>query len=96
MGSSQRTRGRHKGCTQSWIYFKIKLDSQGNIAKYKVRFLAKGYSQSEGENYFDVFAPVARAESVRIVLAIAAALGLYLEQMDVVNAFLNAVVEKDV
>jgi hypothetical protein len=85
-----------KDVLRAGFIFKIKLDSQGNIAKYKARFVAKGYSQSEGENYFDVFAPVARAESVRIVLAIAAALGLYLEQMDVVNAFLNAVVEEDI
>ena len=47
-----------------WIY-KIKHDADGSIKKYKERFVARGFSQKEGIDYEETFAPVARYTSIR-------------------------------
>ena len=57
--------------SSKWI-FKIKHVVDDNIEKYKARFVARGFSQKEGIDYEETFAPVARYTSVRVVLAIAA------------------------
>jgi hypothetical protein len=49
----------------------VKRDPEGNTVKYKARFIAKGYAQVEGVNYEEVFAPVARMETVSVLLALA-------------------------
>ena len=54
-----------------WI-FKTKHFANGSIEKYKARFVARGFSQKEGIDYEETFAPVARYTSIRIVLALAA------------------------
>ena len=55
--------------------YKVKRDENGNIAKYKARLIAKGYIQRPGIDFEEVFAPIARLESVRLLLAIAAHYG---------------------
>jgi hypothetical protein len=57
-----------------WVY-KVKRDENGAIVKYKARLVAKGYVQRPGIDFDEVFAPVARLESVRLLLAIAAHFG---------------------
>ena len=57
--------------TSKWIY-KIKHDADGSIEKYKARFVAHGFSQKEGIDYEETFAPVARYTSIRSVLSLAA------------------------
>ena len=57
-----------------WV-FKTKRDAASNISKYKVRLVAKGYVQQQGVDFDEVFAPVARLESVRLLLAYAAGQG---------------------
>ena len=69
--------------------FSLKEDAQGNIERYKVRIVARGFTQQEGVDYQDTFAPVASLESIRIILALAVRLGLYTDQMDVNTAYLN-------
>ena len=69
--------------------FSLKEDAQGNIERYKVRIVARGFTQQEGVDYQDTFAPVASLESIRIILALAVCLGLYTDQMDVNTAYLN-------
>ena len=62
----------------------------------KARLVAQGYSQMEGVDYNETFAPVARIESIRILLALACQLNFKLYQMDVKIAFLNRLLKEDV
>ncbi|MBE2321352.1 hypothetical protein DVA67_035890, partial [Solirubrobacter sp. CPCC 204708] len=71
-----------------WI-FKNKSDESGIIIKNKARLVAQGYTQEEGIDFDETFAPVARLESVRLLLSIACLLKFKLFQMDVKSAFLN-------
>jgi hypothetical protein len=52
--------------------FKVKRDETGAIVKHKARLVTKGYVQQEGVDFDEVFAPVARMESIRMLLAVAA------------------------
>ena len=81
--------------TSKWIY-KIKHAIYGSIEKYKARFVARGFSQKEGIDYEETFAPVARYTSIRSVLALAAVMKWKIHQRDVKTAFLNGVVEEEV
>ena len=74
--------------------FKIKRDSQGKIERYKTRVVARGYMQVEGVNYQDIFAPVARLEAFRLMLALVAMMDLELDHMDVITAFLNGILKE--
>ncbi|PWA92696.1 hypothetical protein CTI12_AA075180 [Artemisia annua] len=71
-----------------WIW-KNKLDAEGNVIRNKSRLVAKGYTQEEGIDFEESFAPVARLEAVRIFLAYAAHKNMVVYQMDVKTAFLN-------
>ena len=67
--------------SSKWI-FKIKHVADGSIEKYKARFVARGFSQKEGIDYEETFAPLARYTSVRAVLAIATLKGWKVHQME--------------
>jgi hypothetical protein len=69
--------------------FKVKKDPEGNVTKHKARLVAKGYAQREGVDFEEVFAPVARIETVRLLIALAARTGWKVHHMDVKSAFLN-------
>lgn len=69
-----------------WI-FKNKTDEFGNITRNKARLVALGYTQVEGIDFDETFAPVARLESIRLLVGIACLLGFKLYQMDVKSAF---------
>jgi hypothetical protein len=71
-----------------WV-FKVKRDPEGNIVKHKARLVAKGYAQKHGVDYEEVFASVARLETVRLILALAAQGRWEVHHMDVKSAFLN-------
>jgi hypothetical protein len=75
--------------------FRLKMDSRGNVERFKIRFVARGYVQKEGIDYKEVFAPVANLESVRILLALAAKYDLELDAMDITTAYLNGELEED-
>jgi hypothetical protein len=66
------------------------------VVRNKSRLVAQGYSQKEGVDYEETFAPVARIEAIRILLAFVVAIGFKLYQMDVKSAFLNGVIEEEV
>jgi hypothetical protein len=78
----------HKPIGLKWV-FKLKRDEAGKIVKHKARLVAKGYVQQQGVDFDEVFAPVARMESIRMLLAVAAQGGWYVHHMDVKSAFLN-------
>jgi hypothetical protein len=78
-----------------WV-FKKKRDQTGKVVRYKARFVAKGFSQEPGKDFFDVFAPVAKSGSLRTVLAAAAANDWELDNMDVDTAFLQSEVNEEI
>jgi len=63
-----------------WIS-KVKHATYGSIEKYKAKFLAKGFSQIEGIDYEEIFAPVARYSSIKSILALVAQMGWKIHQM---------------
>ncbi|GKA82599.1 zinc finger, CCHC-type containing protein [Tanacetum coccineum] len=78
-----------------WV-FKTKRDAKGNIIKYKARLVAKGYVQEQGIDFDEVFAPVARIETVRLILALAAYHGWQVHHLDVKSAFLHGNLKEEV
>ena len=66
------------------------------MIRNKARLVVQGYSQMEGVDYDETFAPVARMESIKILLALAYQLKFKLYQMDVKTAFLNGLLKEDV
>ncbi|GJR43002.1 retrovirus-related pol polyprotein from transposon TNT 1-94 [Tanacetum coccineum] len=78
-----------------WVY-RNKLDKNGVVSRNKARLVAQGYNQQEGIDYDETYAPVARLESIRILLAYACALDFRLFQMDVKSAFLNGFINEEV
>ncbi|KAK1686445.1 hypothetical protein QYE76_047293 [Lolium multiflorum] len=78
------------------VVFKVKRDERGAIIKHKVRLGAKVYVQRYGVDYDEVFAPVARLESIRLLLALAGHEGWAVHHMDVKTAFLNVELNEEV
>ena len=72
----------------NWV-FRNKQDDQGVVVSNKARLVAKGFSQVEGLDFGETFAPVARLEAIRILLAYASHHEMKLYQMDIKSAFLN-------
>ena len=78
-----------------WI-FKNKSDEHGIVIRNKSRLVAQGYTQVEVMDFDETFAPIARLESIRILLAIACHLNFKLYQMDVKSSFLNGMLQEEV
>ena len=78
-----------------WV-FKLKLKPDGSVAKHKARLVAKGFLQRAGLDYSEVIAPVARLETIRLVIALAHNRDWSLYQLDVKLAFLNGTLEEEV
>jgi len=78
-----------------WIY-KVNKTADESVEKYKARFVARGFSQIEGIDYEETFAPVARYSSIQTILALSVQMGWHIHQMDVKTIFLNRVIEEEV
>ena len=87
---------QHKNIIGTKWVFRNKLNEQGEVTRNKARLVAQGYSQQEGIDYTETFAPVARLEAIRLLLSYAVNHGIILYQMDVKSAFLNGVIEEEV
>ena len=78
-----------------WL-FKAKMHPDGTLARRKARLVARGFSQIYGVDYEETFSPVARYESIRVVLSMAAAKDMDIVQFDVKTAFLNGILDEEV
>ena len=78
-----------------WI-FKKKLNENGDVVRNKARLVFKGYTQQEGIDFEETFAPVARLEAIRMFLAFSSFQQIKVYQMDVKSAFLNGDLEEEV
>jgi len=76
-----------------WV-FRNKKDDQGKVVHNKARLVAKGFSQVEGLDFSETFAPVARLEAIHILLTYAYSHDIKLFQMDVKSAFLNSYINE--
>ncbi|KAL8098141.1 hypothetical protein AgCh_031060 [Apium graveolens] len=89
-------RPTHKKVVGTRWVLRNKLGDDGVVTRNKARLVAKGYSQAEGIDYDETYAPVARLEAIRIFLAFAAFSNFKVYQMDVKSAFLNGTLDEEV
>nr|GEV13601.1 putative ribonuclease H-like domain-containing protein [Tanacetum cinerariifolium] len=87
-------KGKHATRTK-WVY-RNKKDERGTVIRNKARLIAQGYTQEEGIDYNEVFAPVTRIEAIRLFLTYASFMGFIVYLMDVKSAFLYGIIEEEV
>ena len=78
-----------------WV-FKVKKDSSGQLTKHKARLVVKGYAQRYGIDFTNMFAPVARMKTIRVLLALVAFFGWEVHHLDVKSAFLNGEISEEI
>src|ERR1043165_2472092 len=86
---------KHNIIDTKWIFCN-KQDEDGIVVKNKARLVAQGYTQIEGIDFGETYAPVARLDSIRVMLSFANHNNILLYQMDVKSAFLNGEIEEEV
>jgi hypothetical protein len=90
------TPANHNIVGSRWV-FKIKRDAAGNISRYKARLVAQGFSQQPGTDFDEIFAPVVRYDSLRLLIALSISLGWPIpDQLDIKGAFLYGYLEEEV
>lgn len=78
-----------------WIY-RTKFAADDSVDKHKARLVVKGFSQVAGVDYTETFAPISKMNSIRLTLAIVAAHGWVVHQMDVKSAFLHGDLDEEI
>jgi hypothetical protein len=84
-----------KALKNKWVY-KVKTQEHTSRPRYKARLVVKGYSQRKGIDFEEIFSPVVKMGSIRVILGLAASLDLEVEQMDVKTAFLHGDLDKEI
>jgi hypothetical protein len=87
--------GNKKAIGVKWVY-KTKKNAKGEVQRFKARLVTKGYKQREGIDYGEVFAPVARLETIRLMISLPAQHRWKIYQLDVKLAFLNGFLEEEI
>ncbi|GJV18873.1 retrovirus-related pol polyprotein from transposon TNT 1-94 [Tanacetum coccineum] len=87
--------GGRKPIGNKWVY-KIKKNGDDQVERYRARLVVKGYAQKEGIDFNEIFSPVVRMTTIRVVLALCATYDLHLEQLDVKTAFLHGNLEEEI
>ena len=85
----------HSAVGGKW-HFCMKFGADGEVLRYKARYVAKGFTQKMGRDYHETFSPTVRLSTIRCVIAYAAQLGCDVQQMDIKTAFLNAPIEENI
>ena len=78
-----------------WVY-RVKQEEHTSQPRYKARLVVKGFSQKKGIDFDEIFSPVVKMSSIRVVLGLAASLDLEIQQMDVKTAFLHGDLDKEI
>ncbi|GJT86343.1 putative ribonuclease H-like domain-containing protein [Tanacetum coccineum] len=86
---------RKRAIGTKWV-FRNKKDERGIVVRNKARLVAQGYTQEEGVDYDEVFAPVAKIEAIKLFLAYASYKDFMVYQMDVKSVFLYGKIEEEV
>nr|GEU81287.1 hypothetical protein [Tanacetum cinerariifolium] len=94
--SAPQTRRMTKTSQEHAMVYRNKNDERGTVVRNKARLVVQGYTQEEGIDYDEVFAPVSRIEAIRLFLAYASFIGFIVYQMDVKSAFLYGTIEEEV
>ena len=89
------TAQRSESSCSKWL-FRVKKNAEGTVERHMARLVAQGFNQMFGDDYDETFCPVARFESVRTVIALAAKHVVKLHRMDVTTAFLNRELKEEV
>ena len=84
-----------EGIGSKWA-FKKKTNAEGKVEKYKARLVEKGYSQVPGIDFDDIFSPVAKVASIRLLLSVDATFDFVVEQMDVKTTFFHGYLEEEI
>ena len=84
-----------KALKNKWVY-KLKTENNSSQQRYKARLVVKGFSQKKGIDFEEIFSPVVKMSSIRVVLGLAARLNLEVEQLDVKTAFLHGDLEEEI
>ena len=82
--------------TCKWVFKKKEGISPTEGIKYKARVVARGFSQEKGVDYTEIFSPVVKHASIRVLLAMVVHQDLELEQLDVKTTFLHGELEEDI
>ncbi|QHO13807.1 Retrovirus-related Pol polyprotein [Arachis hypogaea] len=85
-----------KGAFKNKWVFKLKADENISRPRYKARLVMKGFEQKKGIDFEEIFSPVVKMSSIRVVLGLAASLNLEVEQLDVKTAFLHGDIDKEI
>ena len=89
-------RPRDKNILSAKFVYRVKYGADGQVGKYKARYVAKAFAQVEGLDFFEMYAPTCKPEIFRILLPVAAQKDLHFGQMNVKSAHLHSAIEQEI